>query len=169
MLLVVGGVAVAAGGNGEPGRLRATGPVTVTGTEASGVFEIGDRTIRQVRYADNSTLTYSFMLHNETGEDTLLSSDAADQTSTRLFHFVRLTAAGSSEFVVPAGEERAVTLTLTMSGCESLAARSGSFYDAVVLRTTNGALELYLPEELHTGSARESACPDSTATSRPQG
>lgn len=168
-LLLAGGVAVATTGGDEPGHLRATGPVAVSGTEASGVFEIDGRTIRQVRYADRSTLTYGFMLRNGTGDDALLHADAADQTGTRLFHFAGLTADGAREFVVPAGEARAVTLTLTMSGCETLAARSGSFYDTVVLRTEIGEVEIDLPEELHTGSPREAACPDSTATSRPQG
>lgn len=168
-LLLAGGVAVATTGSSEPGHLRAIGPVSVTGTEGTGVFEIGDRTIRQVRYADRSALAYSFVLHNGTGDDTHLHSDAADQTGTRLFHFAGLTADGANAFVVPAGESRSVTLTLTMSGCETLAARSGSFYETVVLRTEDGTVELDLPEELHTGSPREAACPDSTATSRPQG
>jgi hypothetical protein len=61
-----------------------------------------------------------------------------------------------------------------MSGCETLSSRAGAFVTAVRVRTQQAGLfedtvELTLPEEIHTGSPREASCPDSTATSRPQG
>jgi len=65
-------------------------------------------------------------------------------------------------------------VTLTMNGCETLSSRSGSFVSELVLRTTRAEVfddqvVVALPEELHTGSAREATCPRATATSRPQG
>lgn len=45
--------------------LRAQGPVTVTGTEASGSFTMGSSTVRQVRYDDRGTLGYGFRLTND--------------------------------------------------------------------------------------------------------
>ena len=36
-------------------------------------------------------------------------------------------------------------------------------------RVFEDAVTLVLPEEIHTGSPREAFCPQSTATSRPQG
>ena len=62
-----------------------------------------------------------------------------------------------------------------MDGCETLSSRvrlvrrarswsaptqAGMFEDTVTVT---------LPEEIHTGSPREAFCPESTATSRPQG
>ncbi len=44
--------------------LAASGPTSVTGTEATAVFEVGDRTVRQVRYDDGGTLTYTFRVVN---------------------------------------------------------------------------------------------------------
>ncbi len=57
---VGGGVAVA----GSTPDLTAAGPTSVTGTEASAVFRIADRTIRQVRYTDGGTLRYTFAVTN---------------------------------------------------------------------------------------------------------
>ena len=59
---------VAAGGRGrraQHARAPASGPTSVTGTEATGVFQIADRTIRQVRYDDRGTLRYTFRLTND--------------------------------------------------------------------------------------------------------
>ena len=55
LVLAGGGVAIA---RSSPA-LRASGPTSVTGTEASAVFTIADRTVRQVRYADGGTLRYT--------------------------------------------------------------------------------------------------------------
>jgi hypothetical protein len=143
-LVAAGGVAVA---RSTPD-LGTSGPTSVTGTEATGVFQIADRTIRQVRYADRGTLRYTL-------ERLAGPGDAAD---------VRI---GS-------GESTTLTLSLGMSGCETLSARAGSFVTQVVVRTEQAGVfdddvTITLPEELHTGSPREAFCPESTATSRPPG
>ncbi|MDP2773312.1 MAG: hypothetical protein Q8O61_07110, partial [Nocardioides sp.] len=67
-----------------------------------------------------------------------------------------------------------VTLSMDMGGCETLSSRSGSFVSTIAVRTQHAGLfedvvEVALPEEVHTGSPREAFCPNSTATSRPQG
>ena len=159
------GVAVAAGAPS----LTAAGPVEVTGTEATGVFTIGDRTIRQVRYDDRGTLRYTVRQHNEGRLPVRVVGLAAAQGDPRLFDL-----AGLTPVTVGAGDDAVVTLSLDMNGCESLSSRSGSFVGEVVVTTRQaGMLEddltLALPEEIHTGSPREAFCPRSTATSRPQG
>jgi len=53
--------------------LSASGPGKVTGTEASAIFELGDKTYHQVRYGDRKTLTYSFTLHNDGAFDTTVT------------------------------------------------------------------------------------------------
>ncbi|MEJ7795459.1 MAG: hypothetical protein WKF50_07900 [Nocardioides sp.] len=160
-----GGVAVA----GSSPTLSTAGPVSVTGTEASGVFTVADRTVRQIRYADQGTLRYTFTLSNEGRLPVTVAGLEPDQIDPRLFDLVGLTTAtlspgGSGDF----------TLTLDMNGCESLSSRSGSFVSEVVVRTRQAGMfddtvTIALPEEIHTGSPREAFCPESTATSRPQG
>ena len=59
-LLLAGGYAAA---HSVPD-LEAAGPTSVTGTEATAVFQVGDRTIRQVRYDDAGTLRYTFRVAN---------------------------------------------------------------------------------------------------------
>lgn len=154
---------------GHPPTLTATGPVSVTGTEASGVFTVADRTVRQVRYADRGTLRYTFTLTNESRLPVTVTGLADDQVDPRLFDLVSLTAAE-----LPAGGSRELTLSLRMNGCESLSSRSGSFVTEIAIRTERvgplaDVVTVSLPEEIHTGSPREASCPRSTATSRPQG
>lgn len=165
LLLVAGGIAVA---RGTPS-LSATGPTSVAGTDASAVFEVADRTIRQVRYVDQGTLRYSFRIANEGRLPVEVLGLADDQPDTRLFTITDL-GPGS----IAAGESREFTLSVAMSNCETLSARAGSYVTRVVLRVkTAGVFEdtvdLRLPEEVHTGSPREAFCPNSTATSRPPG
>lgn len=160
-----GSVAVAASGP----TLTTSGPVSVTGTEASGVFTVAERTVRQIRYADQGTLGYTFTLSNEGRLPVTVAGLTQDQTDPRLFDLVNLTS-----ITLSPGESSDVTLQLDMNGCESLSSRSGSFVTEVVvdLRTTGmfeETVTLALPEEIHTGSPREAFCPESTATSRPQG
>lgn len=160
-----GGVAVA----GENPTLTASGPVSVTGTEASGVFTVADRTIRQVRYADQGTLAYTFTLTNEGRLPVTVTGLARDQADPRLFDLVDLTRTELS-----AGESGSVALRLDMNGCESLSSRAGSFVSEIAVTTTRAGVfhdivTVALPEEIHTGSPREAFCPESTATSRPQG
>ena len=169
-LVAAGGVAVA---RSTP-ELGASGPTSVTGTEATGVFQIADRTIRQVRYADHGTLRYTFRVSNDSRLP-LTILGLADQPDPRLFQLQRLAGSdGSGEVRIGAGDTTAVTLDLGMSGCETLSARAGSFVTQVVVRTEQAGVfdddvTLTLPEELHTGSPREAFCPESTATSRPPG
>ena len=170
-LVAAGGVAVA---RSAPA-LRAAGPTSVTGTEATGVFQIADRTIRQVRYADGGTLRYTFRITNDSRLPLTVLGLAADQPDPRLFNLDALSGPdGARDVRLGAGESAAVTLEMGMSGCETLSARAGSFVIQVVVRTEQAGVfaddvTLTLPEELHTGSPREAFCPESTATSRPPG
>jgi hypothetical protein len=170
-LVAAGGVAVA---RSAP-ELRASGPTSVTGTEASGVFQIADRTIRQVRYADHGTLRYTFEVTNDNRLPLTILGLAAGQSRPRLFSLDGLSGPdGADRISIGAGDTTTVTLDLGMSGCETLSARAGSFVTQVVVRTEQAGVfdddvNLRLPEELHTGSPREAFCPESTATSRPPG
>ncbi len=164
---------VAAGGSvavaGSTPTLTATGPVAITGTEASGVFTVADRTVRQIRYDDRGTLRYTFTLTNDGRLPVPVAGLAPGQTDPRLFDLVELTTGELSP-----GESAEFTLSLHMNGCESLSSRSGSFVSEVVVGTEQAgmfedAVTVPLPEEIHTGSPREAFCPESTATSRPQG
>jgi hypothetical protein len=167
LLLVVagGGVAVA---RSTPS-LSAEGPTEVAGTEAAPAFDVADRTIRQIRYVDGGTMRYTFRIHNDGRLPVTVVGLADDQADSRLF-----TMTGLTERTIGGGETEDVTLSLAMSGCETLSARSGAFLTSVRVRTRQAGLfedtvELTLPEEVHTGSPREAFCPDSTATSRPPG
>ncbi len=175
-LLVVAlvGAGYAVAGPRSPG-LAAAGPTRVSGTEATAVFRLGGRTVRQVRYADRGTLDYSFVLVNRHRLPVRVSGIDRSQRDARLFGFLSLRDAdGHRTFTVPAGGSRRVHLRLRMSGCEHLAARAGSFVHQLALVTERfgvlgGTTVVTLPEELHTGSPREAFCPLSTATSRPPG
>lgn len=168
-LLALGGVGAAVAVTlSEPG-LRAEGPTGVTGTDGTAVFVVADRTVRQVRYDDGGTLRYTFDLVN-TGRlpVTVLGLDE-DQDDPRLFTLEELSARDLGP-----GERGQVTLSLGMSGCETLSSRAGSFVDHVVVRTRRAgvfddSVTVALPEELHTGSPREAFCPLATARSRPPG
>ncbi|WP_372727689.1 hypothetical protein [Nocardioides sp.] len=171
-LVLGGGFVVAAR---QAPTLSTATPVEVAGTEASAVFTIGDRTVRQVRYADGGTLRYTFRLTNRGRLPVTVRGLAADQPDPRLFTYVALTGAdGERDVRLGAGEDAAVTLSLAMGGCESLSARAGSFVTEVSVRTEQAGfvdhdVVLTLPEQIHTGSPREAFCPRSTATSRPPG
>ena len=170
-LVAAGGVAVA---RSTPA-LRASGPTSVTGTEATSVFQIADRTIRQVRYDDRGTLRYTFRVTNDSRLPLTILGIAGDQLEPRLFSLDGLSGPdGTGDVQLGAGETATLTLALGMSGCETLSARAGSFVTQVVVRTEQAGVfdddvTITLPEELHTGSPREAFCPESTATSRPPG
>ena len=167
-LLAVGGVATAAVARTAPD-LHAAGPTSVSGTEGTAVFEVADRTIRQVRYSDGGTLRYTFRLSNNSRLPVRVLGLDETQSDPRLFTLDALTARD-----LGAGETAEVTLELGMRGCETLSSRAGSFVDHVDVRTSRFGLvdetvSVPLPEELHTGSPREAFCPDATARSRPPG
>jgi hypothetical protein len=155
--------------------LEATGPTSVAGTEATAVFEVAERTVRQVRYADAGTLRYTFRVANRGRVPVTVLGLAPGQPDPRLFRLVGLTGPdGEATVEIGGGESAEVTLALEMGGCETLSSRSGSFVTDVRLRTSQAGLFedevlLILPEQLHTGSPREAFCPSSTATSRPPG
>jgi len=165
LLVVGGGVAVA---RGAPS-LSTQGPTSVAGTEASAVFQVADRKIRQVRYDDDGTLRYTFRVGNDGRLPVrILGLDDA-QPETRLFTITSIT-----EGTVPGGGSEEFTLSLHMAGCETLSSRAGSFVTTITVRTETAGMfedtvDLELPEEVHTGSPREAFCPNSTATSRPPG
>ena len=172
-------VAVLAGGGGtalasSAPELAASGPTRVSGTEATAVFAVGDRTVRQVRYADRGTLVYTFDLRNEGRLPLTVTGLAGEQPPSRLFTYESFEAEDGGDVTIGAGDTARVSLTMGMSGCESLSARAGSFLSEVTLETERvGVLgddvTVTLPEELHTGSPREAFCPNSTASSRPPG
>lgn len=168
LVAVLGATGAAAVAGHSPG-LTASGPVSVSGTEASGVFTIEDRTVRQVRYADRGTLRYRFTLTNEGRLPVTVTGLAERQADPRLFDL-----SGLSSGELPPGGSEEFTLSLRMNGCESLSSRSGSFVSEIVIHTERmmwlrDSVRVALPEEIHTGSPREASCPGSTATSRPQG
>ncbi len=173
LLVVAGGAGVAVAN--DPPRLTAGGPTEVSGTEATAVFHIADRTIRQVRYRDKGTLVYRFRLHNAGSLPVTVTGLAPARRQPRLFRYLRVSDdEGARRFTIPASGTRTVRVSLRMQSCETLSARAGSFVGAVDLRTSRAgvlldAVHVPLPEELHTGSPREAFCPSSTATSRPPG
>jgi hypothetical protein len=175
LLVVTGGAGVAVAN--APARLSTSGPTDATGTSATAVFEVGDRTIRQVRYRDRGVLAYRFVLHNDGTLPVTVTGAAPPEPAPTLFIYlgVRQGDSGTPRFTVPAGGAVPVLLRLRMESCEHLSARAGSFATEVVLRTSRAgglvdeAVTVTLPEEVHTGSPREAFCPRSTASSRPPG
>lgn len=171
--LLVGGAGVATART-EPA-LATHGPTSVRGTDASAVFRVGARLVRQVRYADQGTLVYSFTLANESRLPVTVTGLADLEVQPRLFRLQKLTDEdGRQEFTLGAGGRTTVELHLLMHACETLSARAGSFATEVALRTERAGLiddvvTVTLPEQVHTGSPREAFCPDATATSRPPG
>ena len=166
---VTGGVAVAA----QSPDLAADGP-TGMDTEYTGVFTIGERTIRQFRYEDDDQVDYTFMVSNPGRFPLTLVGLAEDQQPSRLLTPRALHGAdGSSEIRIDAGGSEQVTLTIGMDGCETLSARAGSYLTTLEVRAESlgvfdDVVTITLPEELRTGSPREAFCPDATSTSRPR-
>lgn len=168
LVVVAGGSAVAA----DRPRLSTEGPTSVTGTEGTAVFTLGEHTVRQVRYADRGTLRYTFRIRNDGRLPVRVEGLSDRQPPSRLFAYRSLRAEDGAT-IAPGGSET-FTLALRMGGCETLSARAGSFVTDVVVATTQAGVfsdevRVTLPEELHTGSPREAFCPDATATSRPPG
>ena len=155
--------------------LSSDGPTGVKGTTASAVFEIGDKTVRQVRYADRKTLRYTFELVNDSMLPIKVTGLASPRVMPTLFELSALTSdGGKSTFTVGAHDRRTVTLSMLMTACERLSARAGSFISEIRLHTTslgaiNRTISVTLPEEVHTGSPREISCPLATSSSRPPG
>jgi hypothetical protein len=173
LLVVAGGAGVAVAK--APVRLTAAGPTHVSGTTATAVFEVGSRTIRQVRYHDKGVLSYAFTLRNDGTLPVTVDGLAPLAVAPKLFRYLGVyDEDGATRFEVAPGKAVAVELRMRMEACETLSARAGSFATEVALRTTRAgfvdeAVTVTLPEELHTGSPREAFCPSSTASSRPPG
>lgn len=173
MVLVAGGAGVALASRAP--MLSAHGPTQVTGTEATAVFRVGTRTVRQVRYDDRTTLTYAFVLANDGNLPVTVTGLAPVVHEPRLFRYTKMTDAADAErFTLDAGERETVRVSMLMHACETLSARAGSFASEVALRTSHvGVVDdvviVAFPEEVHTGSPREALCPDATARSRPPG
>lgn len=172
VVLLGGGMAVAT----DTPDLHSAGPTTVTGSEASAVFGVGDRTIRQVRYQDGGTLRVGFRLVNDGRLPVTVTGLDAGATDPRLFDLRRLVdETGAERFTVDGHSARDVVLELGMSGCETLSARAGSFVSEVSVRTSSvmgwheETVPVTLPEELRAGSPREAGCANATANSRPPG
>lgn len=155
--------------------LSSEGPTSVEGTSATAVFDVGDRHIREVRYVDRSTLTYSFTLVNDGRLPVTVKGLAPLPRKPTLLTYKKLEDAnGDAEFTIGVGDRKVVRLSMLMTACERLSARAGSFATEVRLRISRlGVIDkivtVDLPEELHTGSAREALCPKSTSDSRPPG
>lgn len=176
LLVVAGGAGVAVAQ--APPELSAVGPTRVAGTTATAVFQVGDRTIRQVRYHDKGTLYYAFVLRNDGRLPITVTGLAPLERAPKLFRYLALRSgsggSGTERIRLGAGETVPVELTMRMQSCETLSARAGSFATEVNLTTTRAGfvddvVHVVLPEQLHTGSPREAFCPDSTASSRPPG
>jgi hypothetical protein len=149
--------------------------VRLGGTTASAVFALGDRTIRQFRYADRGELGYRFVLGNDGRLPVTVVDVGTAGPAATLMRVDRLERAGTSStrFTVPAGAEVAVRLVLDMTDCERVSSRAGSLLGEVVVRSETGGLRdrtvVPLPEELRTGSPREALCPRATSSSRSPG
>lgn len=173
LVAVAGGAGVAVAK--APVRLSAAGPTSVGGTDATAVFRIGDRTIRQVRYDHKGVLTYRFVLRNSGSLPVTVAGLRPLAVAPRLFRYVDVVDQdGQRRFSVPAGGSRPVALRMRMENCETLSARAGSFASEVALATTRAGflretVVVALPEQVHTGSPREAFCPQATAGSRPPG
>ena len=153
--------------------LRAGGPVSVTGTEASGSFTMGSTTVRQVRYDDRGTLGYGFRLTNDgPGTATVVGVRPVGPTAT-LLRVRGLHGPGGGEVELAPGSTRTVVLDVLMTDCERLSARAASLVTAVDVELSRWGrahvVRVELPEQLRTGSAREMFCPRATADSRPPG
>lgn len=153
--------------------LQGEGPASVKGTDATATFQIGEDTIRQVRYADRKILDYSFVLANDGLLPITVKGLVQPKQKPTLFDYKALKSDDDSEFTIGAGDERTVTLSLLMTACERLSSRAGSFVKDVHLRTSSVGVSrtvvVTLPEQLHSGSPREVSCPKATANSRPPG
>lgn len=170
VLLVLGATAWALT---PPPALRAEGPVSVTGTEASGSFTMGSATVRQVRYADRGTLGYRFRLTNDGPATARVVGVRAVGPEATLLRVRALHAPDGGEVeLAPDGTEE-VVLDVLMTDCERLSARAASLVTAVDVELSSWGrthvVRVELPEQLRTGSAREMFCPRATADSRPPG
>ncbi len=147
--------------------LSSDGPTEVAGTDASGKFDIADRTVLQVRYADQGTLTYTFELVNDGLLPIKVTGLAPVKVKPTLFDYKSLKSDGSTKFTVGAGKHKTVTLSLLMTSCERLSSRAGSFVNDVHVRTSSLGIDrtvvVTLPEQIHSGSPREASCPLATA------
>jgi len=155
--------------------LSSEAPTSVDGTSATAVFDVGDRHIREVRYVDRSTLIYTFTLVNDGRLPLRVEGLEPLPRKPTLLTYKKLEDDhGAAEFTIGAGDRELVHLSMLMSACERLSARAGSFATEVRLRISrlsviDKVVTVQLPEELHTGSAREAYCPRSTSKSRPPG
>lgn len=155
--------------------LAATGDSSVRGTEASAVFGIGDRKIRQIRYADGGTLAYTFTVENDGWLPVTVTGLREPDPQPRLFAYQRVVGAdGQETFTLPARGSAEVTVELLMRGCETLSARAGSFVTEVELELESAGVPrdtvtVEFPEEVRAGSPREAGCANATASSRPPG
>ena len=99
------------GGRHRSAELTAGGETERRGARRRPVFEIADRTIRQIRYADNGELVYTFELTND-GRFPVTVKGLAPLADPALFDFVRLTdAAGAERFTIGRATPRQVSLT----------------------------------------------------------
>ncbi|MFM6848422.1 MAG: hypothetical protein ACKOVB_04890 [Terrabacter sp.] len=153
--------------------LRAKGPVSVTGTEASGSFTMGTATVRQVRYADRSTLGYRFRLTNAGPATARVVGVRAVGPEATLLRVRALHTPGGGEVELAPDDTQEVVLDVLMTDCERLSARAASLVTAVDVELTSWGrthvVRVDLPEQLRTGSAREMFCPRATADTRPPG
>jgi hypothetical protein len=155
--------------------LTAEGPGSVTGTEASAIFQLGGETYHQIRYADRKVLTYAFTLHNDGRFATTVTGLEPVKHEATLLRLRSLTnTAGKARFEIGAGDETVVVLKIWMTDCERLSARAASQIGEIDVRTEGlGGIEhvvtVKLPEQVRTGSAREMFCPRANASTRPPG
>lgn len=172
LLAIAGGAAAVA--RMDPS-LSASGPGSVTGTEASAIFQLGGQTYHQVRYADREVLTYAFTLHNDGRFGTTVTGlEPVEHVATLLRLRSLKDSSGKQRFEIGAGDEVDVVLSIWMTDCERLSARAASQIGEIGIRTEGfGGIDhvvtVDLPEQLRTGSAREMFCPRANASTRPPG
>lgn len=176
-LAVAVAVAIALGAGAwalvPPPTLEADGPVTVSGTDASGVFTMGTTTVRQVRYEDRGTLEYSFRLTSSGPGTARVTGVHTVGPEATLLRVRALRAPDGDALELEPGVGRDVVLDVLMTDCERLSARASSLVTAVDVELTRWGRthveRVELPEQLRTGSAREMFCPRATADTRPPG
>ena len=120
-------------------------------------------------------MTYSFSLHNDSWYGVKVTGVRPPEQEQTLLRLRGLTDGdGHSTFSVGAGEAKPVVLRVLMTDCEHLSARASSLISTITVRVSGVGgiahdVDVALPEELRTGSAREMFCPNATAKSRPPG
>jgi hypothetical protein len=184
--LLVVGVSTLALSRYQPLGARAVSSVQ-SSLAAPAPVDYGGRRLQVVEYVDRSTMRYSFVLHNDgpvgvtvtgfglpSGPGRLVEPAGYAVGGTDLSH-LPATGARFHSFALPAGHDRAVTVTLRFVNCQRVSPRTGTNIDQITVRYrgfgfVGRAQRVRLPDLLRVGSpSQDERCPGATATSRPPG